>query len=59
MNDFNIFGFHFHKTNPGEISHQATWVCFYGDCYFQTNDSLIKLILEIIKEYKQDKHLTG
>jgi hypothetical protein len=58
MKSFNLFGFYFSKTKPKEISPQPTWVCIY-DCYLQTNDSLIKLIFEVIKEYKSDKHLVG
>lgn len=47
------------KSKSGEISPNPTWVCIYGDCYMQTNDNLIKLIIEVFKEFKDDKHLVG
>ena len=34
------------------------WVGTY-DCYMHTHDSLLGLLMEMIREYKQDQHLVG
>ena len=53
MNKFKIY-----KESPGIISEGHCWVCLH-DCYMYTGDTFIKLILEIITQFKSDKNLVG
>lgn len=53
MNKFKIY-----KESPGIISEDPCWVCLH-DCYMYTGDTFIKLILEIITQWKSDRHLVG
>lgn len=48
----------FWKEKPGVISESSIWVCSYS-CYLHIHESLIRLILEVITQYKHDRHLVG
>ena len=46
---------------PGVISPMEDgpiWVLFY-DCYMHCNHSLVKLLAEAAREYRNDRHLVG
>ena len=44
------------REQAGVISKGPCWVLFYG-CYGHYSESLIKLLIEAAREYKDDKHL--
>lgn len=46
------------REKPGVISPGPCWVCFY-DCYMHCNESLFWLLVEVVLEYKHDRHLVG
>lgn len=46
------------KETPGIISEGKCWCAAYG-CWLHIEDSLFKLIINVIKEYKHDKHMVG
>jgi hypothetical protein len=51
-------------TNIGRINKNTTsfdqvvWVASY-DCYIHIETSLFKLLVNVIKEYRNDRHLIG
>jgi len=46
------------KEPPNVISKDSVWVCFHG-MYMYTGSSLVKLLKQIVFEWKKDKHLVG
>lgn len=43
---------------PGIISPDYCWVIIYSG-YMHTNESLFRLLVEVITEFKSDKHIVG
>ena len=59
--DINTPWFRLFREDPGVISCKEDgplWILFY-DCYMHDNHSLLKLLWEAAKEYKNDRHLVG
>lgn len=70
---FTAFGHRIFQENPGVISQDACWVCFYNihetlgaggeldslSCYGHFNNSLFGLVKELIFEHGHDKHMVG
>ena len=54
---FKRFHFQLIREKAGVISPGPTWVCLYGGCYIHYNESLVKLLWEVVREYKHDRHL--
>lgn len=47
------------EEKPGVISEKSVWCIIYDGCYLHINESLFSLFLEVLTEYKDDKHLVG
>ena len=47
------------KEKPGVISSGSSWCLVYGGCYLHVCDSLPQLLLELITEFRSEKHLVG
>lgn len=59
--DINTRWFRLFREDPGVISREEDgplWIIFY-DCYMHSNHSLLRLLWEAVKEYKNDRHLVG
>jgi len=46
------------REKPGVISPGHIWVGMY-DCYMHYNESLWKLVWEMVTQYRDDHHLVG
>lgn len=46
------------KEKAGVISKEEICICIYS-CYLHANESLVKLLYEVVTEYKHDRHLVG
>jgi hypothetical protein len=55
---FKIFGMIFWREKHGVVSPGPVWCCTYS-AYLHTQDSLPKLLWELITEFRNDKHLVG
>ena len=44
------------KEKAGILADEAVWVCMY-DGYLHADASLIRLLWEVLTEYKRDKHI--
>lgn len=53
---FNNRWFYLFREEAGVISEGPCWVLFY-DIYAHYNESLIKLLIQAVREYKHDNHL--
>lgn len=53
VGNFTIF-----KEKAGVISENEIWICFHS-CYMYTNESLLGLLINIVKYWKKDSNLIG
>lgn len=58
MKRFNLFGFLLFRERAGVISPGPCWVITY-DCYMHCDENLLRLLWNVITEYKHDRHLVG
>lgn len=53
---FNNRWFSLFREKAGVISEEPCWVLFY-DVYAHYNTSLFRLLVQVVREYKNDSHL--
>lgn len=53
MTRFLIF-----QERPGVVSEGPCWVCMY-DCYLHIEDTLPRLLWNVLTEFRHDRHLVG
>lgn len=46
------------KEKAGVISENPVWIMLH-DGYIYTGDTLLKLLILVIREYKHDRHMVG
>lgn len=55
---FTLFGFLVFKEQAGVISKDPCWVCLYPG-YGHFCSGFFELVRNVIREYKNDRHLVG